>query len=243
MTATVRRRAPARRPARRRRRYRSYHLSRWATFGIGFFVPLAGWAYLGEPLAVAGPDAGWWHLAGLLAFVLAGEFILPVAVLMVMFWLPAVLMGGLVPRKWRISHRRNHSRLECKSAKITAGLRRVTFAMDRNRCLYCGITARELAALPVRIGKDGRTYARCLHADHGKPWIAGFLTTLFNMGLLCDDHNEVKSCYYRERNGYIWYHRGSRSQERLAQAADITRVVMIRRWSLFRLWRAAWALG
>ena len=240
MTVVVRR-APARRPV-RRRRYRKYHLSRWATFGTGAVVPFAGWSYLHEPLAVAGPDANWWHLAGLSVFVLAGELIIPEAVLMFMFWLPAALMG-CCPRRVRINHRRNHGREYCKSAVITSGLRRVVFAMDRNRCLYCGVTAAELAAMPARIGKDGRPVSRRLHVDHGKPWIAGFLTTLFNMGLLCDEHNEVKSCYYRERNGYVWYHAGSRSPERLVLAAKITRVVMIRRFSLFRLWRAAWALG
>jgi len=242
--STLAYRAPARRkrPV-RRRRYRKYHLSRWATFGTGFAGAVAGWSWLGEPLAVAGPDAGWWHLAGLAVFVLAGEIIIPVAVLMIMFWLPAMLMGGLVPRRWRISHRRNHGRAACKSAVITAGLRRVTFFMDRYRCLYCGITAAELALLPPRTGKDGRPVPRRLHVDHNRPWIAGFLTTLFNMSLLCDDHNEVKSCYYRERNGYVWYHAGSRTPEREALAAEITRAIRWRRWSLFRLWRAVWALG
>ena len=227
-TVTRRRAAPV-----RRRKYRSMTLSRSVTFGPGVIAPLGGWLYLGDPL-------GW---AGLAVMVAAGLFLIPVAVLMVMFWLPAVLMGGLVPRSWRINHRRNHGRAHCKSAVITAGLRRVVFAMDRSRCLYCGITARELAALPPRMGKDGRLYARCLHADHYRPWVAGFLTTLFNMGLLCDEHNEVKSCYYRERSGYTWYHGGSRTPERLALAAQITRTIRWRRWSPLRLWRAAWALG
>ena len=230
MSTTVRR---AWQPARRRRRYRAITLSRSVTFGPGVIAPLGGWLNLGDPL-------GW---AGLLAMTAAGLFLIPLAVLMVMFWLPAVLMGGLVPRKWRISHRRNHGRARCKSAVITAGLRRVTMAMDRNRCLYCGVTARELAALPPRMGRDGRMVFRRLHVDHYRPWVAGFLTTLFNMGLLCDEHNEVKSCYYRERRGYIWYHRSSRTPERLELAAEITRVIRWRRWSPLRLWRAAWALG
>jgi hypothetical protein len=229
MTAAVKRRAA---PV-PRRRYRSYALSRSVTFAPGFIVPLGGWLYLDEPL----------HWAGLLAMAAAGLFVIPVAVLWVVFCLPAMLMGGLVPRRLRIRHRRKHGRERCKSAVITTGLRRVTSAMDRNRCLYCGITAAELALLPPRIGKDGRLYARRLHVDHYRPWIAGFLTTLFNMSLLCDEHNEMKSSYYRERNGYVWYHRGSRSPQRLALAAEITRTIRWRRWSPFRLWRAAWALG
>lgn len=234
-TVTRRRTVPV-----RRRRYRNYHLSRWATFGTGFSAALAGWLYAIEPLHWIAPWMPWAILGVMTA---AGLLVVPVAVLMVMFWLPAMLMGGLVPRRWRIRHRRNHGRAHCKSAVITAGLRRVTVVMDRNRCLYCGVTARELAALPPRMGKDGRLRARCLHADHYRPWIAGFLTTLFNMGLLCDEHNEVKSCYYRERRGYVWYHGGTRTPARLALAADITRAIRWRRWSPLRLLRAAWALG
>lgn len=234
-------RVPAgRKPARSRRRYRSYRLSGWLTFGAGFFIPLGGWLYAVQPLHWIRP---WmpWAILGLM--VAAGLLVIPVTVLMVMFWVPAMLMGGIVPRSWRIRHRRNHGRARCKSAVITAGLDRVVRAMDRNRCLYCGITAAQLAALPPRLGKDGRLYHRCLHVDHYRPWIAGFLTVLFNMGLLCDEHNEVKSCYYRERRGYVWYHGGSRTPERVAMAAEITRAIRWRRWSPFRLWRAAWALG
>jgi hypothetical protein len=231
--STLAYRVQLRRPPRRRRRYRKYSLSRWATFGTGFFAPLGGWAYLGEPL----------HWAGLAGLVLAGEIVIPLTLLFLLFCVPALLMGGLVPRKWRISHRRRHGREQCKSAVITTGLRRVTFAMDRGRCLYCGITARELAALPPRKGKDGRLVARRLHADHYRPWIAGFLTVLVNMGLLCDEHNEVKSCYYRERSGYIWYHGGSRTPEREALAAEIVRTIRWRRWNPLRLLRAVWALG
>jgi hypothetical protein len=226
-------RTQLRRPPRRRRRYREYKLSRWATFGTGLAAALGGWLYLGEPL----------RWAGLGVMVLAGEIVIPVTLLLLLFCFPALLMGGLVPRKWRIRHRRNHGRGQCKSAVITTGLRRVVMVMDRNRCLYCGITARELAALPARRGKDGRLVARRLHADHYRPWIAGFLTVLFNMGLLCDEHNEVKSCYYRERNGYVWYHGGSRTPEREAMAAEITRAIRWRRWNPLRLLRAVWALG
>jgi len=230
--STLARRLAYRRPARKRRKYRNYTLSRSFTFGPGVAAPLGGWLYLGEPL----------HWAGLAVMTAAGLVVIPAAVVFILFCLPAVIIGGPF-RQWRISHRRRHGREHCKSAVITASLRRVTFAMDRNRCLYCGITAAELAMLPQRQGRDGIWRKRCLHVDHGKPWIAGFLTTLLNLGLLCDEHNEIKSCYYRERNGYIWYHAGSRTPARLREAADITRVVLRRRWSIFRLLRAAWALG
>jgi hypothetical protein len=230
VTAVARR--PVRTPSRRRRRYRSYHLSRWATFGSGFLAPLAGWSYLGEPL----------RLPGLGVMVLAGEAVIPVGVLFTLFMLPAMLLGGLVPRRWRIAHRRRHGRERCKSAYISTSLRRVVFAIDRSQCVYCGITQAELAALPPRKGKDGIERKRCLHVDHGKPWIAGFLTVLPNLGLLCDEHNEIKSCYYRERSGYTWYHGGTRTPERV-MAAEIARVARRRARNPLRLLRAAWALG
>jgi hypothetical protein len=216
---------------RHRRRYRKYALSRSATFGPGLLAPLAGWLYLGEPL----------RWAGLAALVLAGLLVVPVAVVWVLFCLPAIVIGGPF-REWRIQHRKHHDRAQCKSAVITAGLRRVTFAMDRYRCLYCGITAAELAALPPRVGKDGKTRPRCLHPDHRKPWKIGGRTTLFNMGLLCDEHNEIKCNYWRERNGYVWY-RYRDNPELTALAAEITRVVIYRSRNPLRLWRAAWALG
>jgi hypothetical protein len=189
--------------------------------------------YLGEPL----------HWAGLLVMAAAGLVVVPVAMLWLLFCLPAFMAGGLVPRSWRISHRKRHGRDHCKSAVITKSLERVVHAMDRERCLYCGITAAQLAALPPRAGRDGRPVPRRLHVDHYRPWIAGFLTTMVNLGLLCDEHNEIKSCYFRERNGRVWYHRGTRTPQRVALAAQITRTIRWRRWSLFRLWRAAWALG
>jgi hypothetical protein len=228
----VARRPAARRPARRRRRYRNYALSRSFTFGPGVLAPLGGWLYLGEPL----------HWAGLAAMAAAGLVIIPALVVFVLFCLPAIIIGGPF-RQWRIRHRKHHDRARCKSAYISAGLRRVVAAMDRNRCLYCGITAAELDLLPPRVNLDGKVTPRRVHVDHGQPWKAGGRTTLFNLGLLCDEHNEIKLNYWRERNGYIWYRPEARTRERLLVAADITRVVLRRRWSILRLVRAAWALG
>jgi hypothetical protein len=226
-------RARLARPPRRRRRYRSYRLSRWATFGTGAAVPLGGWLYLGEPL----------RWAGLGAMAVAGEAVIPVAVLFALYFLPALVMGGLVPRKWRIRHRLRHGRELCRSAYISAGLRRVVLAMDRDRCLYCGVTARELAAMPPRRNLDGRVTPRRLHVDHGCPWRAGGLTVLLNMVALCDEHNEIKLNWWRERNGYVWYRPQARNRERLAMAELITVTIRRRRWNPLRLLRAAWAMG
>lgn len=225
-------RLPVRRYPRRRRRYRQYHLPRSATFGLGALAPLAGWLYENEPL----------RWAGLAAMEAAGLVIVPLAVLTVLFVLPGLLLSGLVPAQWRINHRKRHGRENCKSAVITAGLRRVVLAADRHRCLYCGITARELALLPPRVNTDGVVTRRRLHVDHFRPWQPGGLTTFFNMGTLCDEHNEIKCNYWRKRSGYTWY-RYRDNAELMRQAADITETIRWKRWSVLRLLRAAWALG
>jgi hypothetical protein len=228
----VQNRQPARHRPRRRRRYRKYALSRWATFGSGTLIPFGGWLYEREPL----------HWAGLAVMELGGLIVIPVAVLFVLFVLPGFLMSGLVPNQWRINHRKRHGRANCKSAVISASLRRVVLAADRNRCLYCGITARELDELPPRMSLDGKVTRRRVHVDHWHPWQPGGPTTLFNLGTLCDEHNEIKCNYWRQRNGYVWYrYRGN--PEMLRLAAEITMYIRWRRWSLFRLWRAAWAIG
>jgi hypothetical protein len=237
--STLAYRPQARRPARRRRRYRQYHLSRWATFGTGAAAPFAGWLYAVEPLHWVAP---WMPWAILGAMVIAGEIIVPVSMLFTLFALPAIILGGPF-RQQRIRHRMRHDRAQCKSAVITAGLRRLVLAMDRNRCLYCGISAAELALLPPRVNLDGVVTPRRVHVDHGMPWRAGGRTTPFNLGVLCDEHNEIKLNYWRERNGYVWYRPQCRTPERLAEAAEITRVVLSRRWGLFRMLRACWALG
>jgi hypothetical protein len=218
MTAV--RRQPVRRQG--RAHYRRYALSRGLTFMPGAMLPLAAWGYLSEP----------YHWAGLGVMLAAGLFIIPVLVIWVLFCLPALVMGGFVPRSWRVSHRERHGRENCKSSYITSGLRRTVEAADRNRCLYCGITRWEAAAAGMQ-----------MHVDHWMPWIAGGRTTFVNCSLLCGQHNEIKSCYWRERSGRVWYHRGSRTPQRLAMAAQISRTIRWRRWNPLRLWRAAWALG
>lgn len=233
MSTAIRYRRPvARRQPRRRRRYRSYRLSRRLTFGTGLAAPFAGWLYLGEP----------YHWAGLAAMAAAGTVTVPLFLLWVLFILPAVLIGGPF-RQLRIRHRLHHDRAQCKSAVITAGLRRVILAADRNRCLYCGITAAQLAALPPRPGKDGRLYKRTIHVDHGMPWRAGGRTTVLNLTALCDEHNEIKLNWWREKNGYIWYRPENRTPETLRMAEIITMTVRRRRWNLLRLLRIAWAMG
>jgi hypothetical protein len=225
-------RAQARRASRRRRHYRKYRLSRWATFGTGAAAPLGGWLYLGEPL----------HWAGLAALAVAGEAVIPVTVLVALFVLPGMLLSGLVPVRWRIRHRARHGREKCRSAVISASLRRLVLAADRYTCLYCGITQRELEELPPRVSMDGKITPRRMHVDHWFPWQPGGPTTFFNLGSLCDEDNEIKCNYWLQRNGYVWYR--YRDNAGLTEhAAEISRTIRWRRWNPFRLFRAAWALG
>lgn len=233
MTTVARRRPAARRRPRRRRHYRSYRLSRRVTFGTGLAAPFAGWLYLGEP----------YHWAGLAAMAVAGTVTVPLFLLWALFILPAVIIGGPF-RQLRIRHRLHHDRALCKSAVIPAALRRIILAADRNRCLYCGITAEALAALPPTLGRDGRLRKRCLHIDHSMPWKGpGGRTTVLNMVTLCDRHNEIKLNWWRERNGYVWYRPEARSEENLRLAEIITMTVRQRRWAPLRLLRIVWAMG
>ena len=241
--STATRRPPARRtvrrPARRRRHYRSYHLSRWSTFGAGLGIPLGAWAYAVQPLHWVAPWMPWAILA---AMASAGLVVVPLLVLWVLFFLPALIIGGPF-RQWRIKHRLKHDRGRCKSAVITAGMDRLIKRTDRGRCLYCGISAAQLAALPPRVNLDGVITPRRLHVDHGMPWRAGGRTVPSNLACLCDEHNEIKLNWWREKNGYVWYRPNCRNPERLAMAEIITKTVLAKRNRPLRLLRMTWAMG
>lgn len=198
----------------RRSSVRRYRVSRLLTFGPAAALPLWGWHDTGEPL----------HWAGLAVMTAAALLVVPAAVLAILFFLPAALRGGLVPRQWRIKYRARHGRKGARSEYISPRLHAVVFAADRNRCVYCGS-------------------ALALNADHVRPWQPGGLTTLFNLMTLCQAHNLIKLNYWRERNGYVWYQPDMRTPERLALAAGILRVERRKRWNPLRLLRAAWALG
>lgn len=207
------------------RHYRSYNVSHGVTFAPALVGAPGGWLYLHEPL----------HLAGLAVMTGLGLIIIPSAVLIVLFFLPAFLAGGLVPRRWRVSHRHRHGRKACKSAYITRALRRVVFAADRYTCVACG----------ARWGIE----ATMMHPDHVRPWAGGGLTVLLNMMTLCEHCNLVKSNYWMDRDGYIHYHgyqglrAGMALPPQVTEAAAILHAERVRRWNPLRLVRAAWALG
>lgn len=201
-------------------------VSRAVTFLPGLGAAGWGWARLGDP-------AGW---KGLAALETAGLVAWPLLVLLAVFGVPAAVLCVLPPRPVRRWWRARHPGLACwllhwatrapvgrdgaKSAYIPAWLDRVVFFADRRRCAYCH-------------SPDD------LQVDHLGPWALGYLTVLFNLGLLCRPCNLAKS------NAWIFHGRfwaGHSPDPALAE--DIIRYLRRRRWyALVRWLRAAWALG
>jgi 5-methylcytosine-specific restriction endonuclease McrA len=192
-------------------------VSRSLTFVPGLVAAIGGWAYLGQPL----------HLAGLGAMAFAGLVIWPSLVVAVLLLGPAALAGLLVPPSIRGRYRRDLIRRGTprdaqRSSYISKRLRRVVTAADRRRCSAC----------KQRYG--------VMHVDHCRPWIAGGRTVLSNLFLLCEHCNLVKSNYNKDRDGYEHYH-GDRTN--IAEARWILRRERIHRWNPLRWTRAAWALA
>jgi 5-methylcytosine-specific restriction endonuclease McrA len=188
-------------------------VSRTITFAPGLAGATAGWAWLGQPL----------HWAGLGVMAAVSLVIWPMLVLALLFWLPALAAGGLVPRRWRIAYRHRHGREGAPSAYISARLRRVVYAADRRRCVAC----------KSRID---------LNVDHVRPWAGGGLTTLWNCMTLCGRCNRVKSNYWQDRDGYVHYRGYPGSADAHAAEQVLRRERRHRFWPL-RWTRAAWALG
>lgn len=199
------------------RRRSSYHLG-WAfTFLPALILPLWGWADLREPLRYEG--------LGIMAA--ASLLIVPVAVLVLLYFVPAFLRAGCVRRDWRKRYRQRHGRAGARSAYIRAALKRVVFFADRYRCASCHMTWAQAGHLEI---------------DHVMPWSLGGLTTLFNCMALCPRCNKIKSNYWRYRSGHRVYVPFEGWANETA-AAEILRRELRHRWNLFRLLRAAFALG
>lgn len=100
---------------------------------------------------------------------------------------PGGLLPALLPRTWRYRYRHQRgSRAGQSSGRVPARLRRVCFAADRHRCVFCGSRA-------------------SLQADHVIPWIMGGPTVLWNLVTLCRACNAVKSCYWVSPQGKAYY--------------------------------------
>lgn len=198
--------------SRRRRHYRVPRPGRIITFGPCLVLPAWGYAATGHVVH--------WEVAA--ALFLGALLIWPALVVWVLFLVPAV-PSLLVPRRWRIAHRRRHGRENCRSARIPEFLRSLVYAADRYSCVYCG----RMARLPGD-----------LNVDHFRPWSQGGLTTLGNLITLCAHHNRVKSNYWPG----VFY-RPLPGADNRALAADILHRERMARLSLLRWARIAWALG
>jgi 5-methylcytosine-specific restriction endonuclease McrA len=99
------------------------------------------------------------------------------------------VFGGpvlLVPRRWRRWHRHRRARGRQRSARVPKRLHRMVLAADRHRCVACGERAR-------------------LQVDHIEPWSLGGLTCLWNLAVLCQGCNRVKSNYWVAPGGHRYY--------------------------------------
>jgi hypothetical protein len=200
-------------------------------------IGLVGWAEVGAPA----------HLTGALIFIAAAVLITPVLMIIAVFWGP-VFFASLWPRRWRAWYRHwrqdNHfrywfgdhfllpgkTRTQQRSSRIYQWMRNVTLAADQYQCIYGG------NGCLIGTGKLAP------QIDHGMPWSRGGLTAVgWNLFTLCAKHNRIKSDYYVIR-GRAYYNpfEGS-SNEKIA--ADILYVERWQRFSLFRIWRLARALG
>lgn len=227
MTATSRRRAPSG----PRRRYHAYAVTRSAIFGPAVLAPLAGWAYLGEPLRVGGPGAAAGHLAGLAVMLAAGLIVIPYLAVTVVLFGPD-LPKMLIPRRCRAWFRnrenrfgdKKHPRGTARSAYITDRLRRLVLAADP-WCVGCRRTRSE-------------------HVDHRIPWSWGGLTSLVNCFGLCGDCN-LRKCDYWEgwRGRAHWGRHFSMANIGLAHRVFRRESGLRGRWNPLRMIRLAWALG
>jgi 5-methylcytosine-specific restriction endonuclease McrA len=145
----------------------------------------------------------------------------PFVFIAVVFFLPACVKAA-VPRRWRVWYRRRHGREGAKSSYIPRRTRRTVYAMDRYRCVFCNSGIK-------------------IQADHIRPWRAGGLVTLWNLAVLCQQCNLVKSNYY-DKPGFEMYRAWDNHDDRAKAAAIIARERR-HRYSPLRWLRAAWALG
>jgi 5-methylcytosine-specific restriction endonuclease McrA len=185
----------------------------------------AAWAELGDPLAGR----------GLVALSVVSLLVVPVVMLAVVTT-PGALAKAAVPRSWRAWWRRGR-----KHPRPKALLVRTVRAADRNRCVGCGVRQAELKAAGVVLQMAGQRPRTSLELDHYFPFSLGGLLILWNLFLLCPRCNVVKSNYWRDDHGHVTYRAfaGFRSTH---EAAAILRREWLARFSLFRWWRAAWAL-
>jgi hypothetical protein len=193
-------------------------------------------------LSLGLPAWGWTDLheahgpAGLAVMLAAGLVVVPNILLWLLVFLPSMLPDLLVPSHLRARYRHEHGRRytgrdgrvhEADSSKIPEKLRHVTYFADRHRCVMSRLWRR-------------RACEGVLCWDHIRPWAGGYRTCLRNGMTLCWYHNEVKSNYSRDPDGYEHYH-GSPRNKYLARR--ILHAELMHRLNPYRGMRMAWAIG
>jgi 5-methylcytosine-specific restriction enzyme A len=174
---------------------------RRARHGVLPVVSVAGFIILGEPGG----------LEGAVAALGAGVILSPFLPLMMIGLTEAP--GALVPSRWRASWRYGRPR-----PAIPMWLRRLVYAADGYRCVYCDLGGQ-------------------LQLDHVHPWSYGGRTSFWNLMTLCGSCNRVKSNYWVNKQGT--HYRPFEGHGNIAAAARILRAEKRRRWSPMRMLRAA----
>jgi 5-methylcytosine-specific restriction endonuclease McrA len=93
-------------------------------------------------------------------------------------------------------------------------LRKVVYAADRHRCVYCHRGPR----------RRGEKWAM-IHLDHIQPYALGFNATLWNSATLCQRHNLVKSSYWKSDSGREYYRPWAHASA-MGEAGKIARAEM-----------------
>lgn len=155
-------------------------------------------------------DPGGWKGAGVALVV--GIALAPFFPLMLLGLVQSP--GALVPSSWRAWRRRGRDH----RPSIHVWLRRLVYAADRSRCVYCGNPAQ-------------------LQLDHVHPWSFGGRTSFWNLMTLCGPCNRVKSNYWVNKHGA--HYNPFEGRGNIIAAAAILRAEKRRRWSPMRMLRAA----
>jgi hypothetical protein len=204
--------APGRRSGQRDTRYRQRS---YTVRAVAYLPPpvaaAGGWLELGEP----------GRLPGLAELAAAAWLAWPVLVV-VMLMLPAGLKALLVPRRARARHRRLQREQGLHRPPIPVHLYRTILNTDRRRCAFCRRRLRP-------------------QVDHLRPYAAGGLHSLFNLMVLCQEHNRVKS-YWEAWDGRSYYRPFPGAGNRQL-AARIVRAERRRRLNPLRWLRIAWVYG
>jgi hypothetical protein len=96
---------------------------------------------------------------------------------------PGVTRRGRLARRWV----RKQLGLPYRGKPPSAAVRRAVMGADGWVCVFCGSPARP-------------------EWDHVRPDARGFAATRGNGAVLCHVHNRVKSDYWQDREGRVFYH-------------------------------------